>query len=394
MVDLSGLGSFAGLNDDVAPDSNLQEIEIDRIDESPNIGRPHYDQKKLEELAEAIKERGVKSPISVHPHPSEEGRFIVNYGHRRLRASKIAGKTTIWAIVDEDFDELDQAVENIQREDLEAVGVATIIQHALKQGKTKSQIAQRLGKPKSFVSDHAMFFELADDIRALYDEGLCTSMRILAMFQRAFNKWPVEVTEYCREGSEFTAAAVNRLTDHLKQQDKKAEDGSKQEREPQPGENERGVGGHHESLEPQPGEGEDGVGGHHEPLDPQPGEDEDGVGGHHESLEPQSGEDEGGVGNDQAPVEMQTGEGNDAGTPTGPGSEDDQPSLFGEGVIEDPRIAVTVHGLQDSTSGGRAGELVMRPSEPGKLWVQFEDDGTMELVKAKMVVIEHIVERY
>ncbi|MBS8270858.1 ParB/RepB/Spo0J family partition protein [Halomonas litopenaei] len=394
MVDLSGLGdSFAGFNEDVAPESNLQEIEIDRIDESPNIGRPHYDQKKLEELAEAIKERGVKSPISVHPHPSEEGRFIVNYGHRRLRASKIADKTTIWAIVDEDFDELDQAVENIQREDLEAVGIATIIQHALKQGKTKSQIAQRLGKPKSFVSDHAMFFELADDIRSLYDEGVCTSMRILAMLQRAFNKWPVEVTEYCREGSEFTAAAVNRLTDHLKQQEKKAKDSSKQDRE-QPGEGESGEGGHHAPLQQQPGEGEEGEGDDQNLPKPQPGGGEGGEGSDQDSLQQQPRGGEGGEGSDQASQERQSGAGEGGATPTGPGSEDDQPSLFGGGVIEDPRIAVSVHGLQDSTSGGRTGELVMRPSEEGMLWVQFEDDGTMELVKARMVIIEHIEERH
>lgn len=375
MVDLSGLGSFASLNDDFeATGDNLLDIDIDMIDESPNIGRPHYDQKKLEELAESIRERGVKAPISVHRHPSEEGRYIVNYGHRRLRASKIAGKSVMPAIVDEDFDELDQAVENIQREDLEAAGIAAIIAHAIQQGKSKSEIAERLGKPNSFVSDHAMFFKLSDDVRSLYEEGYCTSMRILAMFQRAYNKWPVEVTEYCREESDFTAAAAARLTDRLKEMDAKKKAGPSEEEDLPGNKDQQGDEEGEGAGAALTGQGTEEAPEHGNPVAPG------------KVVEGSDEEAEKGA----AEKPQQKGEGRQK----GPGSEEEQPPLFEEAIIEDPRVVVSVHGLADSPNGGRVGELVMRPSDSGTLWVQFEDDGSMELVKSTMVVIENIKERY
>lgn len=378
MADLSALDSFAGLNDDVVQDSNFQEIEIGRIDEGANVGRSQYDQKKLDELAETIKARGVKSPISVHLHPTEEGRYIVNYGHRRLRASKIAGKDTIPAVIDEDFDVLDQAVENIQREDLDAVGIASIIEQASKQGNSKSEIAQRLGKPKSYVSDYATFFELPDDIRALYNEGLCTSMRILAMLQRAFKKWPTEVTEYCREGSEFTASAVGRLTDFLKEQEGRSSGGeNKQEQDS-------------ESLDGRTGDSQQVVQG--DEQDQKDGDDTEANIGNGDAVMIDGLErDEGEKATSGEVKDDETGEKDETGK-SGPGTEDDQPSLLQQPMLENPRIEVSVHGYQHASTG-RAGELVMRPSEQGELWVQFEDDGTLELVKSSRVVVVDIVER-
>lgn len=385
MVDLSGLESFASLNDEVSSDSGLQEIDIDLIDESPNIGRPNYDQKKLEELAETIKERGVKSPISVHLHPTIDGRFIVNFGHRRLRASKIAAKKTIPAIIDEDFDVLDQAIENIQREDLEAVGVATIIQQSLKQGKSKSEIADRLGKPKSYVSDHVIFFELAEDIRALYDDKLCTSMRILAMLQRAYKKWPDEVIRYCREGSDFTASAITRLTEHLKDEGK----GQKPTAPPTTAD----VGEGAIELSQESVEEEADI----ELTEPEAnaeveagkaGVDDEWPGEYEESP---SFEDEQNQSTYEPEIEHTDDDnGSTACAINGPGTHDDQPefdSLASAGTdqVLDPDVPV-VQVMVD----GREGELKLCSSEDDNIWVQFYDSEEPELVPAGLVVIQRV----
>ena len=75
------------------------DLDINLIDEDPNQPRKTFD--NITELSESIKERGVKSPISVHP--IDNGRYMINHGARRYRASKLAGKTTIPAFIDDDY---------------------------------------------------------------------------------------------------------------------------------------------------------------------------------------------------------------------------------------------------------------------------------------------------
>lgn len=366
-IDLSGLKSFEGLNDEAPPDAKLQEIQIDLIEEGPNIGRRHYNQKKLEELAETIKGRGVKSPISVHTHPEKDGCFIVNYGHRRLRASIIAGNETIAAIIDEDFDVLDQAVENIQRENLDAVGIATIVQYAQNQGKSKTEIAHRLGKTNSYVSDHVLFFELADDIRALYDTELCTSMRILAMLQRAYKKWPDEVIRYCREGSDFTASAVSRLSDHLKEESSVKKSPSS----PTPvGEEERAE----ELPEELDGKGKGASSGEEWPGEP-PSPFEDGLKGGISEVEVEESDDL------NAPT---------APAITGPGTHDEQREIDGlDSTLADSASNSTVPVVQVMVDG-REGELKLCPSENDKIWVALYGSDEPELVPAGLVVIQRV----
>jgi len=92
-------------------------LPVDSIDEDPEQPRREFDDDSLRELAETIKARGVRSPVSVRAHPSEPGRWMLNFGARRLRASRLAGKADVPAFVDESFDSYDQVIENEQRED-------------------------------------------------------------------------------------------------------------------------------------------------------------------------------------------------------------------------------------------------------------------------------------
>jgi len=109
----------------------LLDLALHLIDEDPGQPRrednPGFSEEKLNELAKSITRRGVKTPISVHDNPEQLGRFIINHGARRFRASKIAGKATIPAHVDNDYTRTDQLTENLLREGNTPLEIATAI---------------------------------------------------------------------------------------------------------------------------------------------------------------------------------------------------------------------------------------------------------------------------
>src|SRR5574344_889709 len=120
MMNIDELNNLGEL---MAPNSNKKMasvIDISLIDEDlcqPRAAsNPGFSEESLNELAETIKVRGVKSPISVRE--DKNGRFIINHGARRFRASKLAGKIFIPAFIDNDYTKLDQVIENLQRNNL------------------------------------------------------------------------------------------------------------------------------------------------------------------------------------------------------------------------------------------------------------------------------------
>lgn len=99
-------------------DGEPMRLPVDAIGENPGQPRFEFDEEALHELAQTIRERGVRQPISVRPSPAAEGRWLLNSGARRLRASKLAGRTDIPAFIDVSADSYDQVIENEQREGL------------------------------------------------------------------------------------------------------------------------------------------------------------------------------------------------------------------------------------------------------------------------------------
>ena len=75
-------------------------LALDLIDEDPDQPRREFDEASLRELSETIALRGVRQPMSVRPHPTTPGRWMLNFGARRYRTSLLAGKDTIPAFVD------------------------------------------------------------------------------------------------------------------------------------------------------------------------------------------------------------------------------------------------------------------------------------------------------
>jgi len=155
---------------EAAPSSRggVTEIEVARIDRNPNQPRVHFDEAAIAELAESIAERGVLQPILLRPVGE---RFQIIAGERRWRASKLAGKETIPAIVErfDDATALEIAlIENLQREDLSPLDEAIIYKKMTDElGYSIRNLASKLGKDKGYVENRLRLASAPDDVREM-----------------------------------------------------------------------------------------------------------------------------------------------------------------------------------------------------------------------------------
>ena len=155
--------------DDIHPQgsSTINEVAIDLIDANPDQPRRDFDQQGLEELASSIKELGIIQPITLRE--MEGGRFQIIAGERRWRASQLIGMKAIPAYIrtisDETVMEL-ALVENIQREDLNAIEIALAYQHLLDtEGMTQDKVSERVGKSRAAIWNHLRVLPLPAQIQ-------------------------------------------------------------------------------------------------------------------------------------------------------------------------------------------------------------------------------------
>ncbi|SEN52701.1 ParB/RepB/Spo0J family partition protein [Nitrosomonas marina] len=172
------------------------EIDLDLIVEDSNQPRKEFNQDTLRELTETVKLRGVKSPISVRPNPEKPGTYIINHGARRYRASINAGLKTIPAFIDADYSEADQVIENLQRDNLTSREIADFIGRQLAAGKTKSEIARRIGKTNPYITTHAALLDLPDPIDEIYRTGRCTDVTAIYDLTRYYRANKEEVINW------------------------------------------------------------------------------------------------------------------------------------------------------------------------------------------------------
>lgn len=156
----------------VAGDAVMQ-IPLDQIDENPYQTRTAFNSELLEELARSIQINGVVQPIVVRP--GKNGRYILILGERRCRASKIAGQTTIPAMVrrvsDQQAAEM-TIVENLQRQDLNCIEEATAyIRLSQDFGMTQEQISHRVGVSRETVANHLRVLKLPPPVIQHLQEG-------------------------------------------------------------------------------------------------------------------------------------------------------------------------------------------------------------------------------
>jgi ParB family chromosome partitioning protein len=147
--------------------SNLNEVEISLIDPNPNQPRREFDQDALQELANSIRELGIIQPITLRK--MDGGRYQIIAGERRWRASQLAGLSKIpaYIVTVEDQGVMEMAlVENIQREDLNAIEIALAYQHlADTSGMTQAKISERVGKSRAAVTNYMRLLKLPAQVQ-------------------------------------------------------------------------------------------------------------------------------------------------------------------------------------------------------------------------------------
>ena len=183
-------------------------LPIDSIDEDPAQPRKEFEEGVLQELADTIAERGVKQPISVRPHPDAAGRWLLNFGARRLRASKLAGKHDIPAFVDETADSYDQVIENEQREPLKPLELALFVQRRIAAGDSQADIARRLGKSRQYITLATALIDPPDWLLCAYREGRCRGMTELYELRKLHGEGPADVEAWATDGEPITRERI------------------------------------------------------------------------------------------------------------------------------------------------------------------------------------------
>lgn len=162
-------------NFDAAPSDNemIEELELSQIRNNPYQPRKNFDEKALNELADSIKQSGVFQPIIVR-RSSIKG-FELIAGERRVRASRLAGKKTIPAIVRQMNEEqmIEIAVlENLQREDLSPMEEAeayNVLMDKLKL--TQTEVAERMGKSRPYIANYLRLLSLPEQVKEWVNQG-------------------------------------------------------------------------------------------------------------------------------------------------------------------------------------------------------------------------------
>lgn len=169
---ITGLGRGLGAlidteNISTGGSSSISEVDIDLIVANPNQPRTHFDEDALSELATSIKELGVISPITLRKN--DDGTYLIIAGERRYRASKQVGLKSIPAYVKTAADEqvMEMAlIENIQREDLNAIEIALTFSRLIDDYKlTQERLSERVGKKRTTIANYLRLLRLPAEIQ-------------------------------------------------------------------------------------------------------------------------------------------------------------------------------------------------------------------------------------
>jgi ParB family transcriptional regulator, chromosome partitioning protein len=163
-----GLGALINTeNVNTNGSSSISEVALDLIFANPNQPRTHFDEDALTELAASIRELGVISPITLRKN--DNGSYLIIAGERRYRASKLVGLRSIPAYVKTAADEqvMEMAlIENIQREDLNAIEIALTFYRLMEEYKlTQERLSERVGKKRATIANYLRLLRLPAEIQ-------------------------------------------------------------------------------------------------------------------------------------------------------------------------------------------------------------------------------------
>lgn len=147
--------------------STINEIPIDQIEPNPGQPRRDFDEEALAELADSIRAIGIIQPVTLRQ--VADNKFQIIAGERRWRASQMAGLKAIPAYIrtikDENVMEM-ALVENIQREDLNAIEIALAYEHLLETtGLTQEKVSERVGKSRAAVANYLRLLKLPAQVQ-------------------------------------------------------------------------------------------------------------------------------------------------------------------------------------------------------------------------------------
>ena len=166
-----GLGSL--MNENATDDNLTAELRLSEIEPNKDQPRTHFDEEALQELADSIATHGLLQPIVVRPVIG--GTYQIVAGERRWRACRIAGLTTVPVIIKslDDKQTMELAlIENLQRKDLNPVEESRGYARLLKEFElTQEEVAERVGKSRSAVTNALRLLNLPDDMLNALAEG-------------------------------------------------------------------------------------------------------------------------------------------------------------------------------------------------------------------------------
>ena len=164
---------FADFDEEKEADEKVEELQLDEIRPNPYQPRKNFDEENLKDLSDSIRKNGVFQPIIVRK--SSVMGYEIIAGERRFRASKLAGKDSIPAIVraidDEQMMEV-AGLENLQREDLSPLEEAEAYSTLMKNLKiTQSELSERLGKSRPYIANYLRLLDLPRKVKTFVQDG-------------------------------------------------------------------------------------------------------------------------------------------------------------------------------------------------------------------------------
>lgn len=198
------------------PIKKITEIPLGRIEPNPSQPRHYFDIEALSELAKSIDEYGVIQPITVKK--KSDGKFIIIAGERRYRASCMAKKKTIPAIIVDISEEKSAAIallENLQRKDLtffeEAEGYLKLMDEY---DMTQEELSEKLGKSQSAIANKLRLLKLDEETRKMIFEAQLTERHARALLKLPTKKTRDKAVKLIKERN-LTVAKAEKLIDKM-----------------------------------------------------------------------------------------------------------------------------------------------------------------------------------
>ena len=195
------------------PMAEMTEIKISDIIPNPTQPRRDFDEEALAELADSIRTLGLIQPITVK---REGDKYLIISGERRWRASQVAGIETLPAYIRDVDDENLHAmalVENIQREDLNAIEIALGLKRLIEEcGLTQDALADKVGKKRSTVANYLRLLNLPNEVQLALKEGLISAGHAKAIASLSERKQQLAALKKCIKNN----LSVRQIEDYVR----------------------------------------------------------------------------------------------------------------------------------------------------------------------------------